>query len=288
MGHSKLCLVLLLSACALAQQANESGEEQTPACFLATRYKNFKKYEYHYVAEAQNGVSGTANLKNGPKITCKVELEVPQTCSFVLRTEGCVLSEVSVMDSEGLPVYGRAAGSDAFKAAMEKNPLKFMVEKTAEVNLFPEPDEPTNILNVKRGIISALMVPISEEDGNVNMPTVHGQCRTALTVNARRDIATDVTITRDLTACKNFSPMSDYVSPLALISRTNTPLSKLISSSQSCNYQFDNRRKHMTEATCMEKHIFLPFSNQDEYGITSHVKTDPEFAGIQQDQQQKL
>ncbi|XP_064159415.1 apolipoprotein B-100 isoform X1 [Anguilla rostrata] len=268
MGRSKLCLLLLLSTCALAQQPNESGEEQTPACLLAARYKNFKKYVYRYEAEAQNGVSGTAGLKNGPKVTCKVELEVPQACVFVLRTEECALSEVSAIDAEGRPEHQPAYGTNVFRAAMEKNPLKFAVTQDFDVNLLPELDEPANILNVKRGIVSALMVPVSEEDGKANMPTIHGQCRTALTVSPGKDI----TISRDLTACKSFNPMSDYASPLVLVSRMNAPLSNLISSTQSCTYQFDNKRKHMTEASCTEKHIFLPFSHQKEHGITSLVK----------------
>ncbi|XP_036398917.1 apolipoprotein B-100 isoform X2 [Megalops cyprinoides] len=271
MGYSKLCLLLLLSTYALAQQGNDSSEEQSSTCPLAARFKNFKKYVYQYEAESQNGVSGTANVRNGPKVTCKVEVEVPQSCSFILRTVECTLSEVSVIDAEGLPVYRPATGAEAFREAMEKNTLKFTAEQGAQVTLFPEQDEPANILNIKRGIISALMVPV-EDESNRYMATVHGLCQTDVVVNTRKDIATDVTVTRDLSKCNHFNPMADYTSPLALVSRMHLPLSQLISSTQSCNYQFDNKRKHMTEATCTEKHIFLPFSHQKEHGISSLVK----------------
>ncbi|KAJ8289514.1 hypothetical protein GJAV_G00002190 [Gymnothorax javanicus] len=267
MGRLKLYLVLLLSAQAFAQQGSDSGEDQSPMCLLASRYKNFKKYTYQYEAEVQNGVTGTANAKNGPKVACTVELEVPQSCSFVLRTLGCSVSEVSFIDAEGQPIYQPTASSDAFKAAMEKNPLKFSVGQDLDVSLFPESQEPGNILNVKRGIVSALIVPTPEQYGNVIMPTIHGRCKTSISINP-----SDVTLTRDLTGCKGFIPMPDYTSPLALVSGMSTPLSKLIGSSQSCSYQFDNKRKHMTATTCTEKHIFLPFSHKDEYGITSHVK----------------
>lgn len=40
-----------------------------------------------------------------------------------------------------------------------RNTLKFGVEGHTDVKLFLEEDEPVNILNIKRGIISALMVP---------------------------------------------------------------------------------------------------------------------------------
>ncbi|KAG7460569.1 hypothetical protein MATL_G00200170 [Megalops atlanticus] len=272
MGDTKLCLLLLLCSYALAQEGISSTEEQSPACLLATRFKSFKKYVYQYEAETLNGVSGASNLRNGAKVTCKVVIDVPQTCSYIVSTPECTLSEVSDIDAEGLPVYAPAAGADAFQAAMEKNPLKLIVEGDSKVSLFPEADEPTNILNIKRGIISALLVPVMEEEKNSNMATLHGLCSTDFTVNTREDIATDVTVTRDLSHCDSFRPSKDLTSPLALISGLNLPLSTLISSTQTCNYKFDNKKKHMTEGTCTEKHIFLPFSHEEEYGISSLVK----------------
>ncbi|KAI1897325.1 hypothetical protein AGOR_G00082150 [Albula goreensis] len=272
MGDTKLCLLLLLTTYAFAQEGISSSEEQSPTCLLASRFKNFRKYVYQYETEALNGVSGASNIKNGPKVTCKVEIDVPQTCSYIVRTFECTLSEVSDIDAEGLPVYGPAAGADDFRAAMEKNPLKLTVEGATKVSLFPEEDEPINILNIKRGIISALLVPVLEEEYNSNMATVHGLCETDFVVEAREDIATDVTVTRDLSHCDGFSAKKDLTSPLALISGLHFPLSKLISSTQTCNYKFDNKKKHMTEGTCTEKHILLPFSHQEEYGVLTLVK----------------
>lgn len=101
---------------------------------------------YDYEAETFNGVNGASDLKSGPKVSCKVclttliinvvtpnrksklnlfqsalqvEIDVPQTCSFILRTTECSLTEISGMD-EGTPVYNPAAGAEAFKAAMAK------------------------------------------------------------------------------------------------------------------------------------------------------------------------
>ena len=39
-------------------------------------------------------------------------------------------------------------------------------------------------------------------------------------------------------------------------------MSKLIRSSQSCSYQFDNKGRHITTAMCTERHIYLPFSHR--------------------------
>ncbi|XP_070843707.1 apolipoprotein Bb, tandem duplicate 1 [Chaetodon trifascialis] len=270
MGDSKLCLLLLLSTSALAF----AQDDDQPTCLLAKRYKTLHKYEYRYEAESLNAINGASQLKNGPKASCTVELEVPQTCSFIVRTTGCSLSEVVDMDAEGNPVFGPAPSSDAFAAEMERYPLKVVVDGVYDVKLYPEDGETTTTLNFKRGIISALAVPLLEEEKNKNMPTIHGKCKTYYTVNAREDIATDISLNRDLSRCDKFVPMRDHTSPLALISGMHYPLAQLVRSSQTCNYKFDNEKKHMTSGSCTENHILIPFSHKGEYGVTNVGKQE--------------
>uniref|UniRef100_A0A3B3XD90 Vitellogenin domain-containing protein n=1 Tax=Poecilia mexicana TaxID=48701 RepID=A0A3B3XD90_9TELE len=259
MGVSKLCLLLLLSVSALA---------------LAQRYKPLHKYEYQYEAESLNAISGASELKNGPKASCKVEIEVPQMCSFILRTTGCSLSEVVDTDANGNPVFLPAASSDGFAAEMERHPLKFVVEGEYDVKLFPADGETTNILNFKRGIVSALAVPLLEEEKNRNMPTIHGKCTTSYTSNAREDIDTDISLHRDLSTCDKFVPIKDHSSPLALLTGMHYPLAQLVRSSQTCNYKFDNEKKHMTSGSCTEEHLVIPFSHKGKYGFTNVGKQE--------------
>ncbi|XP_054474008.1 apolipoprotein Bb, tandem duplicate 1 [Anoplopoma fimbria] len=270
MGDPKLCLLLLLSTSALAF----AQDEDQPTCLLAQRYKTLHKYEYRYEAESLNAINGASQLKNGPKVSCTVEIEVPQTCSFIVRTTGCSLSEVVDMDAEGNPVFGPAPSSDAFAAEMENYPLKVVVEGVYDVELYPEDGETTTILNIKRGIISALAVPLVEEDKNKIMPTIHGRCKTSHIVNAREDIATDISLTRDLTKCDEFKPIRDHTSPLALISGTQYLLAQMVRSSQICNYKFDKEGKHMISGSCTENHIIIPYSHKGEYGVTNVGKQE--------------
>uniref|UniRef100_A0A8C7YHS1 Vitellogenin domain-containing protein n=1 Tax=Oryzias sinensis TaxID=183150 RepID=A0A8C7YHS1_9TELE len=239
---------------------------------VAKRYGHFKRFVYNYKAETFNSVNGASDNKSGPRVSCTVEVDVPQTCSFIFRTTECSLSEISGVDDGGNPVYRVAAEAEAFRTAMAKNPLRVAVERQTEVKLYPEDDEPVNILNIKRGIVSALMVPEMTEEKNQNVPTVHGVCSTDITVNSREEIPTDVTLIRDLSKCDGFTAHRQHTSPLALISGMNYPLSKMISSTQTCNYKFDNQMKHMTSGSCTEKHIFLPFSHKNEYGISAVVR----------------
>ncbi|XP_030628767.1 apolipoprotein B-100 isoform X1 [Chanos chanos] len=261
MGDTKLCLLLLLSTIALTK-----AQEEDAPCLIAKRYKSFHKYEYLYEAESLNALNGAIN---GPKGSCKVVIEVPGPCSYIVHTTECTLSEVTDVDADGNPVFAPAAGAEAFKAAMEKHPLKVTVKGDNDIKLFPEDDEPINILNIKRGIISALAVPVLEEERNKRMPTIYGLCKTDYAVNAREDIATDVTLTRDLSRCDNFRPVKDHTSPLALITGMHYPLAQLIRSTQTCNYKFDNAQSHMTSGSCTENHILVPFSHKGEYGVTN-------------------
>ncbi|TDH00514.1 hypothetical protein EPR50_G00189250 [Perca flavescens] len=172
------------------------------------------------------------------------------------------------MDAEGNPVFSPAPSSDAFAAEMERYPLKVVVDGVYDVKLYPEDSETTTIMNIKRGIISALAVPLLEEDKNKNMPTIHGKCKTTYSINARDDIATDISLTRDLSRCDKFSPIRDHTSPLALIS------GMLVRSTQTCNYKFDNEKKHMTSGSCTENHILIPFSHKGENGVTNVGKQE--------------
>lgn len=49
--------------------------------------------------------------------------------------------------------------------------------------------------------------------------TVHGQCLTDYLVNARKDIAIDVTLSRDLAKCDQFYSRKLANSPLALLQK---------------------------------------------------------------------
>lgn len=60
-------------------------------------------------------------------------------------------------------------GSGFKSTPASRNPLKISVEGQTSVKLYPEDDEPTNILNIKRGIVSALLVPDLDEEKNAEM-----------------------------------------------------------------------------------------------------------------------
>uniref|UniRef100_A0A8D0L817 Apolipoprotein B n=1 Tax=Sphenodon punctatus TaxID=8508 RepID=A0A8D0L817_SPHPU len=240
----------------------------------ATRFKHPRKYVYNYEAETTSWVTGTADSRSGSKINCQVELEVPQMCSFVLKTSQCTLREVSGIDPEGNVLHKKSKNSDEFANAMSQHELKFSTQDGKKVQLYPKKNEPVHILNIKRGIISALLVPMETEDKaqTIPMDTVYGTCDSEVEIKSKKgNVATDITINRNLQSCDNFNPIRDYVSPIALVKGLNTPLSTLIHSNQSCQYTIDAKRRNVAEVVCIEKHLFLPSSYKNQYGMMAQV-----------------
>ncbi|XP_008586190.1 PREDICTED: apolipoprotein B-100 [Galeopterus variegatus] len=271
-----LLLLLLLALLAAGVPAqDEVLDNVSPSCPKdATRFKHLRKYVYNYEAESSSGVPGTADSRSATKINCKVELEVPQLCKFILKTSQCTLKEVYGFNPEGKALLKKTKNSEEFAAAMSQNELRLATPAGKQVVLYPEKDEPKHILNIKRGIISTLLVPLETEEAKQELflDTVYGNCSTDFSVKTRKgNVATEVSTERNLEQCDSFKPISTGVSPLALIKGMTRPLSTLISSSQSCQYTLDSKRKHVSEAICKEQHLFLPFSHKNKYGMMAHV-----------------
>ncbi|XP_068136319.1 apolipoprotein B-100 [Hyperolius riggenbachi] len=263
-----LLLVLFTSSCTFAQ--DEGPDSSSSSCSRdSTKFKHLRKYTYNYEAETSSGVSGTADSQSGSKFGCKVELEVPQPCNFILRIKQCTLREVYGVSSEGKSLYKKSKNSDDFSTAMSRYEVNFSVLDGQQVILYPSNDEPVHVLNMKRGIISSLLAP-DETQALSSTDTVYGKCYTEVSASAKKG-GSDVTVTRNLKSCDQFTPFRDYVSPIALFKGLNAPLSTLLSSSQTCQYSLDPRRKHITDASCVETHLFLPFSYKNQYGMLAKV-----------------
>uniref|UniRef100_A0A8C6TY30 Apolipoprotein Bb, tandem duplicate 2 n=1 Tax=Neogobius melanostomus TaxID=47308 RepID=A0A8C6TY30_9GOBI len=252
------------------------AQDEEPTCMLAKRFKTLHKYEYQYEAESLNAIAGASALKNGPLGSCKVEIEVPQACSFIMRTSGCSLSEVDSVDADGNAVFRPATSSNSFAAEMEKYVLKVQVNEKNQIKLYPEEGETSTILNIKRGIVSALAAPGPED--NKYTPTIHGLCKNSFSLFN----PAEMTLTRDLSGCDRFVPLRDQTSYCisVFIAPQHYPLAQLVRSSQTCNYKFDEEKNHIVSGSCTEKHLLVPFSYQGEYGVTNIGKQEVSFVAV--------
>ncbi|XP_062892635.1 apolipoprotein B-100 [Mobula hypostoma] len=271
---AKLGLLLLLGSWASVE--SELDDIKNTICFKqSTRFKNLKKFTYQYEAETSNEIFEKPNSISGVQIACKVELEVPQYCAYSMRVSSCSLKEVESISSDGKPIFGLSSNNEEFQQAMSRYELKFTTSHGhMGVTLYPNKNEPTNILNIKRGIISVLLVPVEsgEDEQFVDTATVYGNCSSRITVNSRTgSLATQMTIGRDLAQCNKFTPIRDHTSPIAMVTGLPFDTSALLTSNQYCSYSL-GVKKHVTEAICNEEHIFVPNHYNDVLGSLSRVK----------------
>ncbi|XP_055491369.1 apolipoprotein B-100 [Leucoraja erinacea] len=258
---TKLSLILLLGSWASAQYGSED-KNYTPCQKHTTRFKNMKVFSYRYEVETSNGILGTDTSRSGVHISCNLELEVPQYCTYSMRIKSCSLKEVQGINADGTPILDPSKDSDAFQEAMSKYILKFTTSHGhMGITLYAHENEPTNILNIKRGIISALLVPLdlNEDEQLVDIATVYGNCSSIVMVEDREGSrASRITIRRDLVDCNKFKAVTDYTSPLAMVTRLPESAKPILYSSQTCSYTLDVK-KHVTEAICDEKHLFSDY-----------------------------
>ncbi|TRY86749.1 hypothetical protein DNTS_004239 [Danionella cerebrum] len=263
MVTSRNMRLLLMMIVFVSCQAQDTGGP----CWMSDRFKPFKRYEYFYESQSFNALNGQTN---GPKSSCKVELSSPGSCRFVLHTSDCKLNEVMTRTSgEDQEMSGEASRTqEEFSRAMEKHPLKFIMEGEDVIRLFPAKDELTNILNFKRGIISALAVPLIQEDRKRKTPSIYGLCETETKVTPGEH---SVSLHRDLNNCDEFRAVQDHTSPLALFTGMHHTLAQLIQSNQTCRYEFDKEHGHLSYGVCTERHLLLPFSNMG-HGVKNSGK----------------
>uniref|UniRef100_A0A8U7MF95 Apolipoprotein B n=1 Tax=Corvus moneduloides TaxID=1196302 RepID=A0A8U7MF95_CORMO len=220
----------------------------------ATRFKPLRKYVYSYEAETSSGITGTSDSRSGSKITCKVELEVPQLCRFILRTMHCSLRETFGVDTEGRAILKKSKNSEEFANAMSEGIISALLVPTETVE------------NIKT--IPMVVIP----EYHFQKDTVYGKCDSEVEFKSRKgNVAEDISITRYLKGCDNFSPIRDHVSPIAIVKGLNNPLSTLLKSTQFCHYNIDAKKRHIRDAVCSEKHLFLPSSYKNRYGVMTEV-----------------
>uniref|UniRef100_G3ULA3 Apolipoprotein B n=1 Tax=Loxodonta africana TaxID=9785 RepID=G3ULA3_LOXAF len=279
MGPPRPALLLLLLLAGGASAEYQLLENVGPSCSKdATRFKHLRKYFYKYEAESSSGIPGTADSRSATKIKCEVQVAIRDLFKFQLGTYMCVGRRSfyahfpsSVLSHPSVTMLSLSRG---------RYELRLTTPEGEQVLLYPEKEEPKHILNIKRGIISALLVPPETREAKqvLFLDTVYGNCSSDLTVQTRTgNVATEISIERNLQKCDHFKPISTGVSPLAFVKGMIRPLSTLISSSQSCQYTLDPKRKHVSEATCKEQHLFLPFSYKNKYGMMAHVTQSLKF-----------
>lgn len=149
-------------------------------------------------------------------ITSKLSL------SWLSRCEGLVtLSEVALKETPD--IYDRIEDIDyetpahdnspIFATALEEHPLRFSFEDGIIAELCPEQDEPTWVLNFKRGILSMLHNSMDrlDVDKEAVESDIHGDCPTSYRLQGAHGTSLVIEKTKDLGRCKRRQKFNSVV-----------------------------------------------------------------------------
>nr|XP_022915366.1 uncharacterized protein LOC111425513 [Onthophagus taurus] len=207
-------------------------------------YKIGYTYEYKYTGIINSLVyKNTSNAKSD-EFQIDLEIDVLSPCDFEMKI---------------ISFQRKNDGNKIFEESLKKNPLKFSFQNGKIVTVCPTIDETTPILNLKRGILSSFQT--SRDKGVFFETDVSGICKTNYEITSDLNSNKIVKKIRDLTSCnkrsiKQFSWQSEiYNKNQAKFS------SPLLKSTQNCQQIIRNNQIYNVD--CVEKHLFRPFSNEE-------------------------
>jgi hypothetical protein len=152
------------------------------------------RYKYIYETETETKVKGTSTDTIGISLTATVWLTISDSREF---------AEIKVEAAEITPKSPSALYSAKPFPELFRHPLTFKITNGRVIEIYPTAGETEEILNIKRGIVSAFQVTLASSDGKqtVNETDVLGTCET--TVRQHRVSANEVIIlkNRDTGSC---------------------------------------------------------------------------------------
>ncbi|XP_077982064.1 uncharacterized protein LOC144437068 [Glandiceps talaboti] len=266
----KLLVVLLTITAAFAGPVRNYYDEVE--CDKTSRFKEGQKYFYQYEAQTTSGIVGASERRTGMRIICDVQVEVPQRCQLYVSTPKCELLEQNP-ESKDSESFRLAPNTREFSREMARNSLKVEVNKGKVTRIQPHVDEPVHILNMKRGIMSTLQLPIDDELYQEQYPKtqdVFGNCTAEtkiLDIRSGNQIR-KVQLNKDLSNCTRPNKTFTRESPLSLL-RNISMVQKMVNSTQNCTYTMSSNG-YVKEVICVEMHTLWPMSANNS-GVQTNV-----------------
>ncbi|CAH1244186.1 APOB [Branchiostoma lanceolatum] len=275
-----ILLLVIASALAVPVYKPESQKDQKPGripkptqCSNDIRFREGQRYEYKYQGEAVSGIVGTSEQRSGLKVACSVVIEVPAECELILTTPECVLREAD--QSRGALKFRRTRNSEEFSRLMAKYPVYFQMNNGKVETVVSYENEPLAIVNIKKGILSALQLQTVEPEPvkkTLEERDVHGVCPSEYTVEShKRGKVFTVSVLKDLTRCTKPQKTSMQGSPLAILKNLTLAADYLLNSTQRCRFDLDGKSQ-IKGSSCAEVHTYRPFSyNSSRAGAQTNV-----------------
>ncbi|XP_021356772.1 uncharacterized protein LOC110452518 [Mizuhopecten yessoensis] len=248
-----------------------SGDSCARQCTESSKflYQPGTVYEFRYEGKTSTGIHGASEDNAGLKITSNVLIGVISKCELTLELSNTVLYGA---DPDRSVRLRRHSDSREFKRALQNSPLRFSFQDGIIDQLCPSDDEPTWVLNIKRGILSAFQNGMESLDSNheVSETDVTGKCPTTYKMIQDGWKTRTVKKTKDIDACTERHGLDSSAHSMLYRVPSSIQSLPLLKSTHECSQDFNVQEKILKRSICHEIHLFRPFSKEDN-GATTEV-----------------
>ncbi|MGH0152591.1 UNVERIFIED_CONTAM: hypothetical protein FKN15_024524 [Acipenser sinensis] len=220
-------------------------------------YQKGSRYTYKYSTETSAFLLESRSASSGLALDSLADIEVLHKCLMVLKLRNVQIKRTSTNKEDLVP------SQDRLRESLEKSPLQFSFQDGKIPEICPSVDEPTWVLNIKRGVLSVFQSShAASREETLEETDVSGRCLTSYEWNGPSLVKT-----RDLKSCSHRG--------LAVTSLDSVPLpdsdGQLLDSSLECVQSY--RDGVMEEASCTEANLLTPFSRDAGGAQTKTLST---------------
>ncbi|KAM6424394.1 uncharacterized protein PHA67_004969 isoform 2-T2 [Liasis olivaceus] len=216
------------------------------------------QFSYSYSTSTSTFLQGRAHQRSGITLESTAVVEVLANCRRILKLQGIQIK--AVFESEAKLINE----NDRLREVLERYPLWFCFHNGKVLKIFPQKNEPTWALNVKRGILSALQTssPIAAANSSVEEVDISGKCPTHYQQKGTL-----------LLKMKDFNLCSQHFSGFTSLRSVALPnaLEQLLSSKLECVQRFEEKGI-LAEIKCIESHLVTPSARKGN-GVKMQTQT---------------
>ncbi|CAI9742359.1 apolipophorins-like [Octopus vulgaris] len=161
-----------------------------------------------------------------------------------------------------------------FSDALMKQGLRFSFQDGKIEEVCPMSEEPTWVLNIKRGILSAFQNSMDDLDRDVNITEtdVVGKCLTEYKVQDTYRRTKTIHKSKDLLSCSDREYYRIAMNSVKYNVHSKVRSMPLMKSYHNCVQTLDMHDNILTKSECTEENIFRPFSNGKSGAMTEQTQ----------------